>query len=88
MVIERSNGNKSLLELDAIREMCELEIKLTSIGSYKSFCQLKAHSKECCRPWSMPNYIALLSNKTNCSEIQVCKIDNMIYEPLKIFMMQ
>lgn len=51
--------------------MCDLESKLTEIHSYKEFCQVKYYSKECCRPWSIPNYIALLSNKTTCHEIEV-----------------
>lgn len=80
MAIVRPNGNKTLLELDAMRAMCDLELKLTTIDSYKGFCQLKAHSKECCRPWSMPNYIALLSNKTSCSEIGVCICCNRLYD--------
>lgn len=71
-VLKRSDGNTSLLELDAIRAMCDLETKLTTIGGYKGICQVKFYSKQCCRPWSIPNYIALLANRTSCSDIQVC----------------
>lgn len=71
-VLKRSDGNTSLLELDAIRAMCDLEMKLTTIGGYKGICQVKFYSKKCCRPWSIPNYIALLANRTSCSDIQVC----------------
>lgn len=70
MVLVRSNGNRSLLEMDAVRAVCELETKLTSIGSFKGFCQVRTYSKECCRPWSLANYAAFLANKTSCSEIQ------------------
>ncbi|XP_055305297.1 protein dispatched [Sitodiplosis mosellana] len=70
MVLVRSNGNASLLEMDALRAVCDLESKLTTVGSYKGFCQMKTYSKECCRPWSIPNYIAFLANKTSCSDIQ------------------
>lgn len=71
MVLLRTNGNASLLEIDAIRAMCNLESKLTSVHSYRGFCQQKFYVKECCRPWSIPNYIAMLSNKTTCHEIEV-----------------
>ncbi|XP_031628158.1 protein dispatched [Contarinia nasturtii] len=70
MVLMRSNGNSTLLKMDAMQAICELDKKLTKIESYRGFCQLKAHSKECCRSWSIPNYIALLSNKTSCSDIE------------------
>lgn len=71
MALVRVDGNSSLLEIDAVRAMCDLESKLTSVHSYKGFCQRKFYVKECCRPWSIPNYIAMLSNKTACHEIEV-----------------
>lgn len=71
LVLVRSNGNTSLLEMDVMRAMCDLESKLTTVKSYKEFCQMKIYSKECCRPWSIPNYIAFLANKTSCADIQV-----------------
>lgn len=71
MALLRTDGNTSLLEIDAVRAMCNLESKLTGVPSYKGFCQQKFYVKECCRPWSIPNYIAMLSNKTACHEIEV-----------------
>lgn len=71
MALLRTDGNTSLLEIDAIHAMCNLESKLTTVRSYKGFCQQKFYVKECCRPWSIPNYIAMLSNKTACHEIEV-----------------
>lgn len=73
MVLVRTSGTTTLLSMDAMRAICELSEKLTEIESYRGFCQLRAYSKECCRPWSIPNYIALLSNKTSCSKIEVNK---------------
>lgn len=71
LVLVRSNGNTSLLEMDGMRALCDLESKLTAVNSYKEFCQMKIYSKECCRPWTIPNYIAFLANKTSCADIQV-----------------
>lgn len=71
MVLERSDGNSSLMEPDAIRAMCDLESRLTKIHGYRGICQMKFYSKECCRPWSIPNYISLLANKTTCHDIEV-----------------
>lgn len=71
MALMRTDGNTSLLEIDAVRAMCNLESKLTTVRSYKGFCQQKFYVKECCRPWSIPNYIAMLSIKTTCHELEV-----------------
>lgn len=71
MALVRTDGNASLLEIDAVRAMCQLESKLASVRGYKGFCQRKFYVADCCRPWSIPNYIAILSNKTACHEIEV-----------------
>lgn len=74
-VIERIGSkdlsNISLFDADAIGAMCDLETKLTAINEYKNICEEKVISKQCCRPWSIPNYFAALSNKTNCAELKV-----------------
>lgn len=58
--------------------MCELESKFTSIQTYEKICQIKSNSKQCCRPWSLTNYITLLSNKTLCSQLEVNYYGNSI----------
>lgn len=71
-VIERIDGaNTSLFEYDAISSMCDLEFKLTTLKEYEQSCQVKMVSKTCCRPWSIPNYFALLSNRSSCIDLQV-----------------
>lgn len=75
-VLEHTKGtetNASLFEFDAIYAMCDLEIKLTNLKGFDNICQVKLVSKTCCRPWSIPNYFALLSNKSSCVDIEVKK---------------
>lgn len=70
MVVE-SDKTDSLFKLDNLLSICEIEKKLKIIPQYYDMCQTENDSKKCCRPWTIPNYIALLSNKTSCFEIQV-----------------
>lgn len=50
--------------------MCEIET--TRIRPHQSFedsCVRYTFSKECCPSWSLPNYVALLTNKSTCHDI-------------------
>lgn len=74
-VVQRRTDNNgvtidsSLFELKALQAICELEDRLTGVNSYRNRCQKEAHSELCCRIWSLPAYVALLSNKSECTEI-------------------
>lgn len=72
-VLERVNQtlNESLFEVNSLIAMCDLELKLTQVHYYRDLCQLEIGSKRCCRPWSIPNYVALLSNRSSCFDIEV-----------------
>lgn len=75
-VIKRNrwNVNESMLDTSTLLSMCELERDLVNTLDYGKLCQKEISSNNCCRPWSLPNYIALLSNKTSCFEINVSKL--------------
>lgn len=66
-----SNNNETLLDLKSMLAICELEHQLGVIDLYDGICQKELNSNNCCRMWSIPNYIALLSNKTSCYDIDV-----------------
>ncbi|CAD7084344.1 unnamed protein product [Hermetia illucens] len=84
MVIQRSELNKndsksSLFDIDYLLGMCNLELEMQKINLYDEFCEKQSNS--CCRPWSLPNYIALLSNKSSCLEIDkddVSSVQNLL----------
>lgn len=67
----RWNVNESMFDANALLSMCELERKLVETDGYDELCQKEISSINCCRPWSLPNYVALLSNKTSCFDINV-----------------
>ncbi|KAF6205920.1 hypothetical protein GE061_020096 [Apolygus lucorum] len=63
-----STDGSDLFNLQAISDMCELEHTLTSLAGYDSICE-QIKQDWCCRQWSLPNYIAMLNNKSSCREI-------------------
>lgn len=67
----RRNLNESLFELNALLAMCDLEQRILEMDSYDDLCQREVSSNNCCRPWSLPNYVAVLSNKTSCFDLEV-----------------
>lgn len=60
-----------MFDTNSLLSMCELEQKLVDTEGYNDLCQKEISTSNCCRPWSLPNYVALLSNKTSCFDINV-----------------
>lgn len=72
-VVKRVNHNltESLFEINALLAMCDLEFQLEQFHEYEKLCEREMTTQNCCRQWSLPNYIALLANKSSCYEIEV-----------------
>lgn len=69
-VVLKSKDESDLFTLDAMLEMCHIEMELVSGEQFLHVCEtVSAH--RCCLPWSLPNYIALLNNRTTCLNITV-----------------
>uniref|UniRef100_A0A1B0DL98 Uncharacterized protein n=1 Tax=Phlebotomus papatasi TaxID=29031 RepID=A0A1B0DL98_PHLPP len=62
--------NESLFERNALLAMCDLEQVIVGTNLYNDLCQRELTSQHCCRPWSIPNYVALLTNKSTCFDIE------------------
>jgi hypothetical protein len=60
-----------MLEINALLATCDLEQRFTATKEYLHICQQELTSSNCCRPWTLPNYVAFLSNKTSCFDIEV-----------------
>uniref|UniRef100_A0A182NZ92 SSD domain-containing protein n=1 Tax=Anopheles dirus TaxID=7168 RepID=A0A182NZ92_9DIPT len=70
LVVQRTNHlNESLFELNAFLALCELEQTLLRVEHYGALCQRELTADECCRPWSIVNYVTFLSNKSSCFEL-------------------
>ncbi|XP_058467660.1 protein dispatched [Malaya genurostris] len=70
-VIQRvkHNLNDTLFELNAFLAMCDLEQQIVNIENYANLCQKELTTDNCCRPWSIVNYVTYLSNKTSCFDL-------------------
>ncbi|XP_058981338.1 protein dispatched-like [Musca domestica] len=70
-VVERigPNATDSLFDLNGILAMCQLQEQITKVKDYGEYCDREMLSNNCCRPWSLPNYAALLANKSSCFDL-------------------
>ncbi|KAK7868686.1 hypothetical protein R5R35_006977 [Gryllus longicercus] len=60
--------NGDLFTWEAMLSMCRLQILLSQGPQYHHLCETSSHNT-CCQPWSLPNYITLLQNRTSCLNI-------------------
>ncbi|XP_050404674.1 protein dispatched homolog 1 isoform X2 [Patella vulgata] len=64
-----SADGSSLYSAKNLHNLCLMESSwLHKRKDYRSNC-IKAMSHNCCRSWSLGNYVALLSNKSGCMEV-------------------
>ncbi|KAF2363401.1 Protein patched/dispatched [Trinorchestia longiramus] len=71
----------SLMSLDHLQSICELDRRIREAPSFEGICQ-RASPEECCPSWSIPNYVALLTNKTRCegmTEADVTYVRQLLY---------
>lgn len=71
-LVVKAENESSLMTFENILNMCKLQNKLVDLGenTYQNLCQRKISQEEnCCQPWSLPNYIAVMTNKSSCMDI-------------------
>ncbi|XP_060515797.1 protein dispatched [Cylas formicarius] len=61
-----SKNSTDLFTLDFLLSLCRLEHIFTELKYYNEFCIQNLQNNRCCKPWSLPNYIAILNQKTSC----------------------
>nr|CAD7412071.1 unnamed protein product [Timema poppensis] len=69
-VVFGSSDGSDLFSLDAIHEMCQIEHNMMKLPGVVNICETISPG-ECCQPWSLGNYIALLHNRTSCFHVTV-----------------
>ena len=52
-----------------------MEKNLEIHSGYKETCIVKTHSRGCCRPWSLSNYVAAISNHSSCENLTSIDVD-------------
>lgn len=77
-VIEPADSGQNLLDLQTLKDVCLLDevlLRMSQVSGptvagfhFRNFCEIK-NSNDCCPSWSIPNYIQLLANKTDCHSL-------------------
>ncbi|XP_054271715.1 protein dispatched isoform X2 [Macrosteles quadrilineatus] len=67
-VVVSARGDVDLMTEKALKQVCQLEQYLTSRPGYNDVCE-NMRRGQCCQPWSLPNYIAMLHNHSSCFNI-------------------
>lgn len=71
-LVIKAVDNGDLFTLANMLGMCRLEHDLIGMKYYKDLCIQNTNSKKrCCKPWSLPNYIAIINNRASCLAITV-----------------
>lgn len=76
-----NTDNTSLLTFENVERMCRYQSFLVQLGgaNYYKMCQRATDSEKlCCPVWSVPNYIALLSGKSSCEDLNSEDVDNTV----------
>ncbi|XP_022102785.1 protein dispatched homolog 1-like [Acanthaster planci] len=80
LVFEGVDG-RNMLTLEAIKSVCEAEKRfVTSHPLYQDYCLCRGNETDnkCPLTWSIGNYVALLSNKTSCEDINESDVDRTV----------
>lgn len=71
-LVVTSRKKKDLFTISNMLAMCRLEHEFIGLKYYEDLCiQNTRFKKKCCKPWSLPNYIAILNNRSSCLAITV-----------------
>lgn len=76
-----NTDNTSLITFENVEKMCRFQSILVELGGaeYYKMCQRATHSEEpCCPVWSVPNYIALISGKNSCENLNKEDVDKVV----------
>lgn len=64
------HAEETLFELNALRAMCDLQTKIESVPSFHSLCVKDSSTPQCCRTWSLPNFVVLINRLQHCYDVQ------------------
>lgn len=65
LVVIPNDPSLSLFSLNGLLGICRLQQRLMDVQLMGEMCQ-SVRKGICCPPWSLPNYVAMLHNKTDC----------------------
>ncbi|CAL4119913.1 unnamed protein product, partial [Meganyctiphanes norvegica] len=68
VVVKSQVERESLLTKRHLKAICELDTRIRSPPEFQNVCT-ESSSGKCCPSWSLPNFVALISNRTSCHDI-------------------
>ncbi|XP_063887367.1 protein dispatched-like [Scylla paramamosain] len=68
VILKSTVPRTTLLTLHHLRAICQLDERLRSLSEFQPICETWSPGR-CCPSWSLPNYVALLSNRSSCHQI-------------------
>ncbi|XP_044742091.1 protein dispatched [Chrysoperla carnea] len=75
--IVKSSTNSNIFNFKNVQWLCKLQTLIMENNVTKTVCETRSRNDfECCRPWSIDNYVALFNNRSSCSDIMPRDIKN------------
>jgi len=68
--LRESDSKIGIFSHEVIMLVCYFQKLTEVVPEYTRSCE-RGLDEECCPMWSLPNYIAIHSNKTDCSSVKV-----------------
>ena len=73
-----AKDQQNLMTAENLKSICRLEEKLVrSVNNFNAHCHAEQGTHNCCRSWSVGNYVAALHGKDSCFEITKKDVKNM-----------
>lgn len=74
-----STGADDLFYASKLKSMCQLEDEVIRQSStFERICIRNSKKRGCCRSWSLGNYVALLSNRSSCYDIDDASVQRVL----------
>ncbi|OQV19566.1 Protein dispatched-like protein 1 [Hypsibius exemplaris] len=77
LILRRKDAG-NLLNLEGIRELCQLDADIRRLDEFQSCSEESADTGRLCRTWNLPNYVAVLAGKTSCHQLEEHDIRNVL----------
>lgn len=72
-------SGRGLFTPEALLSICVIDRDaLRSPGSFEVICERQSNKGPCCNSWSIPNYVALLHNRSSCLHITPDDVDEVL----------
>ncbi|XP_050706093.1 protein dispatched homolog 1-like, partial [Eriocheir sinensis] len=68
VILKSTVPRETLLTLQHLKAICQLDDRMRALPEFHPICETWSPGR-CCPSWSLPNYVALINNRTSCHNI-------------------